>query len=123
MKRTMTRPVRHSMTLHVMRLGLMLASIVLAACESEPVDSPDVARRKATCKQLNEHIFRITPQSRDQLAGRSAADQRKILDQLMAKVPIEDIEQCAAAEPTVIACMQAAPDIASVKSCIPAPKS
>jgi hypothetical protein len=104
-------------------LGLaVIAFVVLGACESSAVDSPEVVQRKAACRQLNEHLFRISPESRASIAGVPEADQRKRIDQLMAKVAVEDIEQCAAADPKVVACMQAAADIAAVRGCIPPAK-
>jgi hypothetical protein len=89
-------------------------------CGQDKPDPPEVAQRKQACKVLHEHLFRISPQSG--LAGLSEAEQQKKLAQLQAGVPIEDIEQCAAADPKVVACMQQAADVAAVKACIPAPK-
>jgi hypothetical protein len=37
----------------------------------------------------------------------------------MAKIPVEDIEQCGAAYPEVVACMKQAHDVAGVRGCIP----
>ena len=68
----------------------------------EDEDPPKVAARKAECRKLERHLFEISPDS----AGRN-------IDELVAKVPIEDIEQCGAAYPESVACMQAA--AASVK--------
>jgi hypothetical protein len=106
-----------------MKLVALACALVLGgACDPGAVDAPDVARRKAECKRLEAHIFRISPETRGRLAGLSEAEQQKLIDQLVAGVPIEDIEQCAAAEPKAVACMQAAPDIAAIRACIPAPK-
>jgi hypothetical protein len=104
-----------------MRLFALALVIVLAgACEADNPDAPDVAQRKAECRRLLDHIFRITPQAQGGLAGGPEVDPRRI-EQLMARVPVEDIEQCAAVElPSVIACMQAAPDVATLRACIPA---
>ena len=102
-------------------LALACALVFAAACDPGAADSPDVARRKAECKRLEDHIFRISPETRSRLAGLPPAEQQKVIDQLVAGVPIEDIEQCAAAEPKVVTCMQAATDIAAVRACIPAP--
>ena len=96
-------------------LVFAVAVAPLAACNVEAKDSP-------ACKQLREHIFRISPESQPQLAGLSEPEQRKVLDQLNTKVPAEDIDQCTAADPKVVACMQAAPDMAALRACIPAPK-
>jgi len=97
-------------------------TLFVGACDPGAKDTPEIAQRKAACKRLDEHIFRISPQSRSRLDGRSEAEQQHQIDQLVAKVPIEDVEQCAAAEPAVIACMQNAADIAAVRACIPPPK-
>lgn len=91
--------------------GLPLA----AACEEEKDDAETVAR-KAECRQLEDHIFRITPQPGTEHGETDPAK----LAALMAKVPAEDIEQCAVVKDRkVIACMQAAPDVAAVRACIP----
>ena len=97
-------------------------AVLAGACDPGAKDSPEVAQRKADCKRLDEHIFRISPESRSRLAGLSEAEQQREIDQLVAGVPVEDVEQCTAAEPAVIACMQKAPDIAAVRACIPPPK-
>ena len=97
-------------------LALPLVIGLVAACTPDAKDTP-------TCKQLREHIFRITPQSQQRLAGRSEAEQRKILDQLMATVPVEDVQQCTAADAAVIACMLKATDMPALRACIPPPKS
>ena len=92
--------------------------VLAAACDPGASDSPDVARRKAECKRLEDHIFRISPESQSRLAGLPPAEQQKVIDTLVAGVPVEDLEQCAAAEPAVIACMQAAPDVAAIRACV-----
>jgi hypothetical protein len=104
-------------------LVLVVVSIGFAgACASSATDSPEQARRKAECRRLEAHIFQISPETRGRLDGRPEAEQRALIEELVAKVPIEDIEQCAAAAPAVIACMQAAPDPRAVRACIPPPK-
>ena len=102
--------------------ALTIATLFVAACGSDAVDAPEVAQRKAECRRLEAHILEISPQTRRELDGLPVAEQQKRLDQLVAKVPIEDIQQCAAAEPAVVACMQRAPDVAAVRACIPPPK-
>jgi hypothetical protein len=102
-------------------LALACVLVFAASCDPGAADPPDVARRKAECKRLEDHIFRISPQSRGRLAGLPDAEQQKVIDQLVAGLPVEDIEQCAAADPKVIACMQAAPDVAALRACIPPP--
>jgi hypothetical protein len=103
----------------VKRFALTIAIGFAAACGSGGVDPPEVAQRNAECRRLEAHILRISPESRAELDGLSEAEQQKRLDKLVAKVPIEDIQQCAAAAPAVIACMQQAPDVAAVRACIP----
>jgi len=107
------------------RALVLLGVIVVAgagACESTTTESAEQARRKLECKRLEAHIFRITPDSRARLDGLPEAKQQAVIDQLVAKVPVEDLEQCAAADPAVITCMQAAPDVQALRACIPAPK-
>ena len=100
-----------------MRSVILAMVIVLAgACEDEK-DSPESAQRKAECRQLEEHIFRITPSPSTR--GGPEMDPGRI-QELMAKVPVEDIEQCAAVKDrAVIACMQAARDVPAIRACIP----
>jgi len=122
------------------RIALALAAPVLvctAACD-EAADqpetaqrSPETAQRNAMCRQLIEHILRITPRPG---SDRPETDPAR-LKQLVARVPIEDIDQCMAIKdavlpgapppakdqvPKVIACMQAAGDVAALRACIPA---
>jgi hypothetical protein len=120
-------------------LVLVVAPVLgfAAACD-EGTDQPDTAhgtvetaQRQATCRQLIEHILQITPRPG---SDRPETDPARI-KQLAARVPIEDIEQCAAVKdavkqgepappeggtPKVIACMQAATDVAALRACIPA---
>ncbi len=99
------------------RFALVLVMVLAGAgaCEDQK-DSPEAALRKAECRQLEKHIFRITPGPGGELP---ATDQRRVAE-LMAKVPVEDIEQCTAAKPAAITCMLAAPDVATLRACIPA---
>jgi len=94
---------------------VIVFATVFGACAPGANNTPE-------CKRLQEHIFRISPESRSRLEGLSEVEQQNQIDQLVAKVPVEDIEQCTAAEPAVIACMQKAADIAAVRACIPPPK-
>jgi hypothetical protein len=113
----------------VSRAALVVIALLAAACEEEN-DSPAVARRKAECRQLMEHIVRITPRP----GGGPETDPARI-QQVVAQLPVEDIEQCAAVKdpvkpgeppppqgqtPRVIACMQAAADLPALRACIPA---
>lgn len=123
-------------------LALLVAPVLAftAACD-EAADRPETpqleaAQRKATqlkatCRQLIEHILQITPRPG---SDRPETDPARIKE-IAAKIPIEDIEQCAAVKdpvkkgepeppegqtPRVIACMQAATDVAALRTCIPA---
>jgi hypothetical protein len=102
-----------------MRLFALAMIVVLAgACEDEQ-DAPEQAQRKAECRQLEEHIFRITPPP----GATSPETDPARLEQLLGKVPVEDIEQCAATKDRkVIECMQAARDVAALRACIPVKK-
>ena len=97
-------------------IALAMVIVLAGACEDEK-DSPEVAQRKAECRRLEEHIFQITPRPG---AEHGETDPKRI-EELVAKVPIEDIQQCAVVKDrAVIACMQAAPDVAALRACIPA---
>jgi hypothetical protein len=95
-------------------LGLVIA-VALAGCEDENA-SAETAPNKAECLRLEDHIVRITPRPG---GGGPETDPARIAA-LVARIPIEDIEQCAAVKDRkVIACMQAAPDVAALRACIP----
>jgi hypothetical protein len=118
-------------------LALVVAPVLAftAACD-EGADTPETAQaaatqHKAMCRQLIEHILQITPRPG---SDRPETDPARIKE-LAARIPIEDIEQCAAVKdpvkkgepappegqtPKVIACMQAATDVAALRTCIPA---
>ena len=112
------------------RVGLVLIALLAAACEEE-TDPPAVAQRKAECRQLMEHIVRITPRP----GGEGPESDPARIQRIVAQLPVEDIAQCAAIKdpvqpgqpapppgqtPKVIACMQAAGDVAALRACIPA---
>ncbi|HEU4734085.1 MAG TPA: hypothetical protein VFT22_39615 [Kofleriaceae bacterium] len=104
-------------------LAVTIALAVLSStgCQDDQQDSPEAAQRKAECRRLEEHIFQITPRPGDS-SGRGVTDPKE-LERLVAKVPIEDIDLCAAVtDRSVIACMQAAPSVAALRACIPARK-
>lgn len=100
------------------RLALVVL-VVLAACGDEAVDSAEVAAKKDQCRALEAHMFQISPQSADQFASLDPAAAKKLADEMAAKLPPEDINQCVAAETDIISCMQLAPDVAHVKHCVP----
>jgi hypothetical protein len=108
----------------------ILALGIYATVHDENQDSPAIAARKAECQKLEAHVFSIMPAS--QLEGLSEEERQKKLDELVAKLPIEDIEQCAAADKDktgadrkagVLDCMKAARDEAGLKQCIPKPQT
>jgi hypothetical protein len=101
----------------VKRLVVVLA--VLAGCADEAVDSPEVIAKKEQCRALEAHMFQISPQSAAQFANLDEAAAKTLADQMVAKLPAEDIDQCVAAETDIISCMQLAADVSQVKRCIP----
>jgi hypothetical protein len=100
-----------------MRWFALAMFVVLATgCEEQPTGD---TQRMAECRQLEEHILRITPRPG---GGGPETDPARIKE-LVAKMPIEDIMQCAVAEDRkVIDCMKAANDVAALRACIPAGK-
>jgi hypothetical protein len=90
---------------------------IVATMRSQDEDTAEVAARKAQCRKLERHIFEISPDSGVQ--SLTGTDRERELDALVAKVPIEDIEQCGAAYPEAIACMEVATDLAAVATCVP----
>lgn len=125
------------MSLARIALALVVAPVLAftAACDEEAdkpeTAQPTAAQHKVTCRQLIEHILQITPRPG---SDRPETDPARI-QELAARIPIEDIEQCAAVRdpvkqgepeppegqtPRVIACMQAATDVAALRKCIPA---
>jgi hypothetical protein len=113
------------------RVAVLGAVLVFTAACDEEADRPETAQRKAMCRQLVEHILQITPRPG---ADRPETDPAR-LKELAARVPIEDIDQCTAIKdavppgapppaenqvPKVLACMQAAGDVAALRACIPA---
>src|SRR5579859_4974509 len=110
--RTTPRPRSSSMK----RFALVLVLVLAGGCEDEK-DSPEVAQRKTECRQLEDHIFQIMPAPG---AEQGIADPKRRAD-MVAKLPVEDIEQCAAVKDRkVIACMQGAPDVAALRKCVSA---
>jgi hypothetical protein len=98
-------------------IALLVAAV--AACGEDPVDTADVAAKKVQCRALEAHIFRIASQSSHRFDGLDEAAAQKLADAMVAKLPPEDIDQCVAAEPDVVACMTLADDVAGVRRCIP----
>lgn len=96
----------------------VLAALV-AACGSAEHDTPEVAAKKTQCRALEAHVFRISPQSAPRFAGLAEPDAQKLADSMVAQLAAEDIDECVAAEPEIVACMLTAPDVAAVKRCIP----
>lgn len=95
--------------------ALAVVIVLVGACEDEK-DSPEKSPRKAECQELVEHIFQITPRP----GGRGPETDPVRIRELVARVPVEDLEQCAAVKDrSVIACMQAARDVPALRACIP----
>ena len=102
-------------TLWVVIFGLRVAACaavfaisIYATLNDENKDAPEIAARKEQCRQVVRHLIEISPHRN----GRS-------VDETVAKIPVEDIEQCGAAYPESVTCMLKAADIATVKNCIP----
>lgn len=85
-------------------LALMLA--LLVACDEDKPDTAELAHAKDECRVLLKHIVSISPQGQ----GRNA-------DEIVAALPIEDIQACMATDPEVRTCMGEAQDVATVKQC------
>jgi predicted aldo/keto reductase-like oxidoreductase len=88
----------------------------LAGCDDDSAAgaNPELV---AECKKLEAHIIQITPAR----GGGPPETDPKRVEELVAKLPIEDIQQCAAVKDRkVIACMMAATDVAKLRACIPA---
>jgi hypothetical protein len=111
----------------VMAFTAILVLGTYATVTDEDHDPPELAARKAECKKVVAHVFEIAPQS--QLATVPPADRGNKLDELVASVPVEDLEQCAAEDPdkktdvdrkpSAIACIMATRDKGALAKCIP----
>ena len=116
----------------MMRAAVVVVALtaLLGACGAEKETPAQVAER-AACRTLMAHIFQITPRP----GGVGPETDPARIQALVSSVPVEDIEQCAAVAdavkpgdpsaqnvrtPKVIACMQAANDVAALRGCIPA---
>lgn len=92
-----------------------LIALLAGACEAEK-ETPEVAAGRAECRKLMAHLFQITPRPE---GGGPETDPARI-QALVAAVPVEDIEQCTKIpDRTVIACLQAAGDVAALRACLP----
>jgi hypothetical protein len=98
---------------------IVIAALLLAACGDEPTDSPEVVAKKAQCRALEAHIFRISSQRDARFDNLDDASAQKLAESMADKLAPEDIDQCVAAEPDIVACMTLAPDVRHVRECIP----
>lgn len=80
--------------------------VLLLGCDEAKPDTAELAHAKDDCKQLLSHIVTISPEGQ----GRNA-------DEIVAALPIEDIQACIATDPEVRQCMGKATTVAAVKSC------
>lgn len=111
--------------------ALLVAPVLVLTAACDDAGKPESAQPRSACRQLIEHVLQITPRPG---SDRPETDPARI-QQLAARIPIEDIEQCEAVKdpvkpgepapaegqtPRVIACMQAATDVAALRRCIPA---
>jgi hypothetical protein len=87
---------------------LIIALAVLAACDDPAPDTAEVVAIKAQCRTVLQHIVQITPQGQ----GTDPA-------QVVAALPVEDLQGCVASEPEIRDCMGTAADVAAVKKCLP----
>jgi hypothetical protein len=116
MIRSAVARIRRSVPRCAVAAALVFVLVFAAACD-EGADAPQNAPRAAMCRQLMTHIFQITPPPG---SDRPETDPAR-LQALTARVPIEDIEQCAAVkDEAVIRCMQEASDARALRKCIPA---
>jgi hypothetical protein len=79
---------------------------LLVACDEDKPETAEVAHAKDECKQLLVHIVTISPEG----AGKNP-------DEIVAALPIEDLQACVATDPEVRQCMGKASDVAGVKRC------
>lgn len=86
----------------------VFATAIYATLHDDNKQSPELAARQVECRNLARHVIEISPQR----------GQRSV-EELLAKVPVEDIEQCGAAYPEVVSCMEKASDVAGVRACVP----
>ncbi len=87
---------------------LLVMLALSAACDESKPDTPAVVEAKAQCKQVLEHMVTISPRGE----GKDPA-------QVVAGLPIEDLQACVATEPEIRDCMLHATDVAAVKKCPP----
>jgi len=119
------------------RFTLAMVLVFAAGCEAKKV-APEAAAAKgekdpekdertpaeiaaatAECVRLEDHVFEIMPRPD---TGRGEVDPKRRA-QLVAQLPVEDIDQCVAVKDRkVIACMLKAADEATMRACIPPPK-
>lgn len=94
-------------------LALLLAAVfaigIYATVTDEDHDTPDVVARKAECRKAIQRYFELSGTPADQVEA------------AMAKVPIEDVEQCGAAKPEAVACMLSATTVDAYHKCVPVP--
>lgn len=93
-------------------LALLLVGVfavgIYATVHDANTDMPEASARKAECRKAIQRYF--------ELSGTPAGE----IDAAMARVPIEDIEQCGAANPEVVTCMLGAADVTAYHKCVPA---
>jgi hypothetical protein len=99
-----------------------LAALGAVGCD-EQQGAPDEAAGAAECRKLEEHIVQITPRP----GGGPAETDPARIQQIVAKLPVEDLEQCTAVlkgckpgKECVIDCLRRATDPASLRGCIAA---
>lgn len=88
-----------------------------AAAAPSDKEAAETASNTAECLRLEDHVFEIMPRPE---TGHGESDPKRRAE-LVAQLPVEDIEQCAAVKDRkIIACMLQAADVATMRRCIPA---
>jgi hypothetical protein len=84
--------------------------------ETKPAESTTTTTDD--CRKVQAHIFEITPESAEALALMAPAERQKIADGFAAAVEDKDIKNCLTYPKATVACMQAAPTLATLKACM-----
>jgi hypothetical protein len=74
----------------------ILTIAIYATVNDEDKESPEIAARMPECRKLMGHLIAISPQS--QLDGLPGGARETRIGELVAKLPVEDLEQCAASD-------------------------
>jgi hypothetical protein len=89
-------------------LGLGLGVGMLAGCDEDKPLTAEAQAVQTECKQVLRHVVEISPQGK----GEDVAA-------VVAALPIEDLQACAATEPEIRGCIAHAADVDAVRKCPP----